>query len=358
MLELIERSTELNSPDVQAQREQIRLRYEQLDASAKSMRAREIAQALDISEAQWVAASCGPIKSIHLKGSGQQVFTGLSRLGPVMALTRNASCVHERHGQYLDIQAEQSVGLVLGPDIDLRAFFACWRDVFAVQEGARNSLQFFDKHGQAVHKVYCTSQTDLANYLALVQDHAQTTRWPASEPLVAKAQLDHRVDRASFRQAWLALTDTHEFFPLLRKFKVSRLGALEYAQEDLAQRVGHEAIQAVLCAAADKGLPIMCFVGNRGMIQIHTGVVKQIVSRASWLNVLDPEFNLHLNMNDVDSVWVVNKPTSDGWVTSLEVFDVHGELIVQFFGARKPGTPELADWRTLMSDLCHTPLHV
>ena len=75
-----------------------------------------------------------------------------------------------------------------------------------------------------------------------------------------------------------------------------------------------------------------------------------------WFNVLDPMFNLHLNTESIDSCWVVNKPTVDGWVTSLEAFTRNGDLVVQFFGERKPGTPELPTWRNLLVGLCAQPL--
>ena len=65
--------------------------------------------------------------------------------------------------------------------------------------------------------------------------------------------------------------------------------------------------------------------------------------------MLDPGFNLHLREDAIASVWVVEKPTSDGIVTSIEAFDHDGELMAMFFGARKPGQPERADWRTLVT---------
>ena len=95
-----------------------------------------------------------------------------------MALTRNDWCVHERHGRYQDIQADGPVGLVLGPDIDLRVFFSCWRSAWAVEQDGRYSLQFFDGEGVAVHKVYRTEATDVAAYDALVARHAGPSRWP------------------------------------------------------------------------------------------------------------------------------------------------------------------------------------
>jgi len=95
----------------------------------------------------------------------------------------------------------------------------------------------------------------------------------------------------------------------------------------------------------------MVFVGNRGMIQIHTGPVKTIRVMGPWLNVLDPDFNLHLRADLIASAWAVRKPTSDGIVTSLELFDAEGENIAMLFGARKPGTPELEGWRELIAGI-------
>ena len=69
-----------------------------------------------------------------------------------------------------------------------------------------------------------------------------------------------------------------------------------------------------------------------------------------WINVMDPDFNLHLKLTDITGCWVVDKP-AEGGVTSLEVFDAAGEMIVQFFGKRKPGIPEQQAWRDLLATL-------
>lgn len=66
---------------------------------------------------------------------------------------------------------------------------------------------------------------------------------------------------------------------------------------------------------------------------------------------MDPDFNLHLDTSRIEETWVVRKPTSDGVVTSVEVFNDKGDIIVQFFGKRKPGVPELEEWRDLVADL-------
>jgi putative hemin transport protein len=95
----------------------------------------------------------------------------------------------------------------------------------------------------------------------------------------------------------------------------------------------------------------MVFVGNPGMLQIYSGPIQKVVSIGAWINVMDPRFNLHLRSDSVAQAWIVRKPTADGIVTSVELFNDNGEAIAMFFGERKPGKPELTAWRTLVDEL-------
>nr|WP_249120770.1 ChuX/HutX family heme-like substrate-binding protein [Plastoroseomonas hellenica] len=95
----------------------------------------------------------------------------------------------------------------------------------------------------------------------------------------------------------------------------------------------------------------MVFVGNRNAIQIHTGPVARLVDIPGWFNVLDPDFNLHLREAGVAAAWRVVKPTEDGAVTSIELLDAGGEVVAMLFGARKPGQPELPEWRAIAASI-------
>ena len=344
------------TPHTLAELRALRPAHDTLAAAEPRLRIRDRAERMGLGEAQLVAAECG-LTSTELAGPPQRVLRELASLGPVMALSRNPWCVHERHGRYEDVQADGPVGLVLGPDIDLRLFFSAWKFIYAVQENGRHSLQFFDKEGTAVHKVYRTEATDVAAWDALVANFAQPEKSELVLERFAPAdEAAEAADPAALRTHWLALEDTHEFHGMLRKFKLSRTGALRAAGADLAQQVPADTVESVLQAAAAEALPLMCFVANRGIVQIHTGTVHKLVRTGPWFNVLDPAFNLHLNTEAIASTWIVNKPTRDGWVTSLEAFSRSGELIVQFFGERKPGRPELTAWRELLLGRCAEPL--
>jgi putative hemin transport protein len=250
--------------------------------------------------------------------------------------------------------------LVLDPDIDLRVFYNQWAMGFAVSEtspqgSTSHSLQFFDAQGEAIHKVYAKPTTQMPAWHSLVKRWLDDDQTPERPALSARAtpvsKPDHQIDVAAFRADWAALRDTHDFFGMLRRHGVQRLQAMKLAEPRFAQAVPPHTVRRMLDSAALDGVSLMAFVGNPGMIQIHTGPIRRVEPMGAWLNVLDERFNLHLREDHIAEVWVVRKPTVDGIVTSIEVFDRVGDTIVQFFGERKPGKPEREDWRALVDDL-------
>ncbi len=347
----------MSGTDFDQRAQQLRDRYQALADAEPGLRVRTMADRLGVAEVELLAAQCGDFVAERLDVPPLELFRDLGDVNEVMAVTRNPWCVHERTGRYQNVRIEGKIGLVVGPDIDLRVFFAHWDSVWAVAQTGRRSLQFFDGSGTAVHKVYATPNTHLPDLHALVTRHAAAERqWPQLRTYHVAPALDRPDDGEGLRAGWLALRDTHQFFPLLQRFQVSRVGALQSVGSDLAQEVGVAGVQRLLTQVAARGLPVMCFVSNRGIVQIHTGPVYNVSRAGSWLHVEDQLFNLHLNVDAIASAWVVNKPTDDGWVTSLEAYAETGELIVQFFGARKPGRPELRAWRETLVELCDEPL--
>ncbi|AWM33419.1 hemin-degrading factor [Hymenobacter nivis] len=333
-------------------------RWAEFKLAHPKSRIRDAAQALRVGEAALLATGCTgqpEAPAVALAADFQEILLAVPALGHVMALTRNDSVVHERQGTYRDVSFQGPMGLVLGEDIDLRLFMMHWKHAFAVSENGRCSLQFFGVDGEALHKICLTEASDYAAYDALVTRFRAETQGPALVLQPAPAETpeapDDTIDVASFRAAWRGMQDTHAFFGLLRQFGVSRTQALRLGPPELLRRVPAAAIDGALRAAAAQGLGIMLFVASRGCIQIHTGLVHKIVPMGPWLNVLDPKFNLHLKLEDVAESWVVQKPTADGVVTSLELFDAHGRNLLLMFGQRKPGVPELAAWRALVAAL-------
>lgn len=334
----------------------LRTAWENLECDARKLRPRDAAAKLMVSEAELIASFVGA-HAIRLSTDGIGILSSLPDLGPVKAITRNAPCVHEKIGHYEKVSTEGRAALVLGSKIDLRLFPSHWHHSFAVFErtehGLRRSLQFFDADGTAVHKTYQTRGSNADAFERLIaawrspDQSTDVTVTPLPPPVADRP--DATIDTECLRRDWAALQDTHDFFTLLRQHSVGRLQALRLAGKEFARPVAAATLDSHLQAARDGNCPIMVFVGNPGCIQIHTGPIHILKRTGPWLNILDEDFCLHLREDEISHAYIVRKPTRDGDVHSIELFDSAGQCFAQFFGARKPGTPEREDWRSILS---------
>ena len=333
-------------------------RWESLKAETPGVRIRNAAEQLGVSEVELLATNCGGTVK-RLRPEFKAILGRIHELGKVMALTRNQEVVHERKGEYLNGSFGPHASLFVGEDIDLRLFLKAWASAYAVEEESRGktrrSLQFFAGDGEALHKIYLIPASNVENWYSLVNDFLHEDQSTNQVVIPASPEADELpdedIDVEGFKAAWLAMKDTHEFFGMLRKYKVARTQGLRMAPDGHAIKVPNSALRSALNKASERELPIMVFVGNRGSIQIHTGPVKKILDYEQWLNVMDPDFNLHVNEPKITQSWIVRKPTEDGMVTSLELFNSDNELIATLFGKRKPGIPELPEWQQLILEI-------
>ncbi|MGO2336404.1 hemin-degrading factor [Providencia sp.] len=341
-------------------------RYQQAKTENKAKYARDLAAYLEVSEAELLHSRVGHDKAQRLNVDAPTLLTALAAVGQVKAITRNEYVVHEQVGRYDNAKFSSHGGLILNPRaLDLRMFFSHWDSVFTLSEeaknGERHSIQFFDKQGDALHKVYTTDETDLAAWNALIEQYS-TTENPLLELEAAKPYTTQPINdelKQQLEQEWRNMTDVHQFFILLKKNNLSRQQVFSAVSDDLAWKVPTDSFNQLVNTAFNDQNEIMIFVGNRGCVQIFTGQIKRIMpyqsegSDLKWLNIFNPDFTLHMIENDIAECWVTRKSTQDGFVTSLEVFDKDGNQIVQMYGQRTEGTPEQEQWRNQVMALPH-----
>lgn len=326
------------------------------------MRDRDLADQLGIAEAQLVAAHVGHGVT-PITAHPDAVMAAAQTLGEVMALTRNASCVHEKVGRYENYHPGQHAAMVLTEEIDLRIFPSHWQHAFMIERetesGLRRSLQVFDAAGDAVHKIYVREDGFDVAWTQIACDHALPAavdhldlaeRQPPEAPKSDASKLE------ILRKEWARLTDTHQFLRLTSKLRMNRLGAYRIAGDPFVRQLAASAVNDMLAAVQRAGIAVMLFVGNRGCIQIHTGPLDTLRPMGPWQNVMDPGFNLHLRTDHVTEVWAVEKPTQRGPALSVEAFDARGLLIFQVFGVGKDGRDSRAAWRDIVDALPSAPV--
>ena len=326
-------------------------------AENPKLRSREQANHLGISEAELVAAHVGRGVTA-IAAHPDQVIGAAQRLGDVMALTRNESCVHEKVGRYDNYHTGPHAAMVLAEEIDLRMFPSHWRHAFMVETetdfGPKRSLQVFDAAGDAVHKIFLRAGSSLNAWealrlsLALPEQSPTLSVDPRKPPEAAKSNAE-KID--VLREEWRRMTDTHQFLRLTSKLRMNRLGAYRIAGAPFVRALATEAVNTLLTQLAQTGTEVMIFVGNRGCIQIHSGPIVTLKPMGPWQNVMDPRFNLHLRLDHVAEVWAVDKPTQRGAAISVEAFDAQGSLIFQIFGLGKEGRDNRAAFGQIVETL-------
>lgn len=320
------------------------------------MRDRDLATSLGISEAQLLAAFLGDGVT-KITSDIDRIMPALNRLGDVMALTKNESCVIEKVGIYDDFHSGAHAAMITNTEIDLRMFPRHWVHGFAVEKqsdaGVRRSIQVFDAAGDAVHKVFLRDTSVIEEWAPLVEDlrsDDQSDRFEVADRAPAEPALTDTSKADKLRRAWDKITDTHQFLQLVRKFKLNRLGAYRIAGAPYVRALAPSSVAAALHTARDSGIPIMAFVGNPGCIEIHTGPIHTLKQMGPWLNVLDDGFNLHLRTDHIAEVWQATKSTKRGDAISIEAFDADGRLIVQLFGVLADPAAA-AQWNELVAGL-------
>ena len=338
--------------------------YLQAKEQYSDKHARDLAATLNISEAELMHCRIGEGGAQCVTGNIPDLLQALVRIGDAKAITRNNYAVSIQTGQYSNPQFSSHVGAFLNPrGLDLRVFLTQWDSVFFLAEKnkteTRQSLQFFDKHGDALHKIYVTEKTDMDAWYAVINQFTTNNCLPLN--IIEKKQLpkptinDEIVQQLEHQ--WLSMTDVHQFATLLRNNNLSRQQAFHAVSDELAWQVSNDSLSQLLYLAHQGQNEIMLFISNHGCVQIFTGKIDKITplkiesSNIQWLNISSQHFNLHIIENGIAECWVTKKPTRDGFVTSLEVFDEKGNQIIQMYGQRTEGESEQVQWHSQILSL-------
>lgn len=342
--------------------------YQTLLIGEPQIRPVDAAMQLGVSEAELLNAQLNETDTINITRLNDahisDILKSIKKLGKVMALTRNASVVNEIKGQYDKLYIGENNGklngIAINPGgIDLRLFLHRWKSVFLVTTPRNSSVQFFDEHGQAVHKIYTTEASNLAQINVIKERFALNAHTPLNvtpmqyNPPVLTTPSNTQLN--AFKAQWEALSDVHHFAKLCEDHNLERLQALELVGAPWSYELATPELAPILQQVHALNEEIMVFVGNRGAIQIYSGSVQNLKQMGPWYNVLDPDFNLHVKTDTLKQAFVVRKPTDNNStiVTSIEFFDANRETVLTLFGRRQEGNKQSDAWQALCQQLCN-----
>lgn len=329
--------------------------WREFHAANPTIRIRDAAAQLGVSEAELVATGCGETCT-QLLLDWHAILSSLSTLGTVMALTRSDAMVHEASGYFAEAHFHGDTALFFRPGLDTRYFLGSWKHAYAVNENGRHSLQFFDAYGTAVHKIYLKEGGNRRAYDQLLADfrtpqQRQHIHVERVVPKLPQPLVDQSLDIASLRQSWANIRDVHEGNRIIKTLGGNRQAIYRALGAEYAQPLPASTVEQLLTTLAEQQLPLMLFGMNEAAVQSYSGTISKLLRTGPWFNVLDPDFNLHLRTGEIGEVWRIRKPSDDGWVTSLDVFDAQGQEIMVMTDNRGRGETESAAWTKLLQTI-------
>ena len=325
--------------------------WKQYRARAADASTADFATFQGLPEATVIAASIGST-AVRLDDDWEDLINSLPDVGRVSVVTRCDGVRHEKTGVFDRIMWHAERPVVLDNDINLRIRLENWACGFATREDAARSIKVFDQFGAEVMRITPDPSGNIGAFDDLVRSHTspdQTRSMKIRKPVVAAAEKpDATIDARGLLSDWRSMLDTHDIFALARRYGASRTQAYRLVPDELARQVDTSAFRRLLTAVADAREDVMIFVASPGNVQIHIGTVDDVQTKDRVLAATGPNFRLELIESRIASCWLINKPTTDGDISSLEIFDADGTQLAWVFSKRKPGTPQLASWRPLL----------
>lgn len=317
---------------------ELKLAWRDLLADHPHLRPRDAASSLGVSEAELVATGCGD-NAIRLRPDWPALIDAVGALGPVMALTRNDVAVHEKTSLYERLRLCGDLLLVSGHNVELCLLTGRWHSGYAVTEqsriGPRQSLQFFDAEGEAVHKIYLTEQSDAERFRRMVDAFAAENQVPTVEPLNIARPAD--ID-------WATTERLPDLWQRLAPFCTGKpLPAASF--------ISGQQFRELMQQLARMAMPLQILVPSPGALQLHTGPVQNLRITEPWFNVLDQGFNLHLNEKGVAETAIVQLGHGRHTLRGLQLRDRLGYTAATVFGAYDPIDGESLLWQEFIDAL-------
>lgn len=323
-------------------------------AANPKTRIRNAANELGVSELALLSTNLGS-GCTRLSPDFANILAALPSLGPVMALTRNDAVVHEVTLPFCgDVSWRNNTALYLRPGQDTRYFTEHWAHAMAVEEDGRRSLQFFDHTGEAIHKIYLVTDSFTDAYKTLVSEFAspdqstivsvqEATKF-TPEPLASTMQ------QALLTQ-WSKIENVHQAGRIIKHFGGDRPSIYNALAPKYATRLNYSCVEVLLSILEEQRLSSIFFVQNQGAVQSFRGMIHRLLRTGPWFNVLDSRFNLHLNTEQIGQVWVIQKPSNNGPVHSLNVLDHNGNEILTIVDDRRNNEKESDAWLAALTIL-------
>ncbi|MCS6903955.1 MAG: ChuX/HutX family heme-like substrate-binding protein [Bacteroidia bacterium] len=305
--------------------------WEKLKTQRPGIRIKEAADILQVAEVELLVTRCGE-NVWRLNHNPIAILNAVAEADEVMALTRNATAVIETVGKYPEFTLEDHWLIGNNDDFHIILDSTLVHHIFGVTDSfvgkTLQAIQFFDAAGNAIHKIYF-EEASQATYKNIIESFLSPNQEKEIECVHYAKSHKPEISEETAYQKWQSLKNYHRFDNLEFYLGNSLLEVVSKLNEDLARKVPTDILAQLLLGIANKDISISYIVKNTGCTQLFRGPIRNVFVKDDWLNVKDPEFNLHILKTQLESGYLVHVPLMHSYRFALVFFNKAGEIALE-----------------------------
>ncbi len=292
-------------------------------------------------------------EAVSLTSDWAEIIGAMNDGGTFTFRTSSGGILVEQTGAFTTFKllGEGRIGSVVSDDLDVRFLFRHWTAGQA--HPAHTTLDFIDVTGQVCTSIHASddqARETLERVIGQFGTNDAAPPVPAAGRRPAKP--DSEVDIEALRADWAAMTNVHHFEALLGRHGLGRVQAFRLVGGDYASELSADAVPALFEALDASGEEIMIFVANRGMVQIYSGPARGHARVGHGWEVMNGASKVYLPDSALDHIWLVNKPTAAGIISSLEICsESEDQALASIFGRHPHGDAQPEGWLDLLNTL-------
>tara|TARA_B100000700_G_scaffold103666_1_gene117048 strand:- start:7587 stop:8537 length:951 start_codon:yes stop_codon:yes gene_type:complete len=281
------------------------------DSDNQKLRIRDIANKLNVSEAELLSIQIGDsIKILSINNFDIFFNELLSKIDKVMFLIRSDFVVHEKNVLTSELRYTNNQFInqkdsfpLLSFDVDKISFI--FYEIKEHNNRKLRSFQFFDKTGNSVFKIYLKGKNKI-EFDQIASNYKFDYNYEVQKQGVYKSQSS--LELLSYKTDLLHFTDCVNSVKRILKFS----------------------LRDILKVSSQESIPIQIHAFGIGCVQYHRDSIKNVVDYGPWINIIDKSFNIHVLENKISNSCLLEHLSDNKKIYSLDFYDVNKNLVLGF----------------------------
>lgn len=300
----------------------------------KKLKHREIAEFLEISEAELIDVHVGVSKfdvlrtsppmprAIRLDSNWQAIFEASKNLGLVMSVTANDAVVMAQLTQYEGFDSSEGYYLIDCKGLALKLHSTGLKHAFLFEESGshhmRKSLRLFDEAGFEVHKLHLLPDSEHLAYELIGRTCAKARQVTGIEiPEIVRQR----------QMAGVRAENDSDLF---------------------SQRLSMKDVQALMESAASLKIPLEIILENEVVQATSVRCIHRVIHSEHVLSVIDAGFSLQIDLRKELYFYALSLDSVGQTSASIELYSKQNHRLLTIRPAESAGTSSFVAWRNLI----------